>query len=51
LVDLDFPMTFSDHLNAILDPFICIKLKNLEMDVSHTKIFVMTLKLDYKLYS
>jgi len=47
LVDSDSLMASSEHLNVILDHFLCIKLKNLKINVSHTKLFLKVLKVDH----
>jgi len=45
------PMAFSNHLNVILEPFICIILTKIKINVSHTKTVPNDFKLDHKLYS
>jgi len=47
LVDSNSTMAFYEHLNAIFGPFLCIKLKNLKMDISRTKLFLKAFKPDH----
>jgi len=47
-VHSDSPMAFSEHLNTIIDLLLYITL-NLKIDVNHTKLFLITPKLDHKL--